>query len=70
MKRNQMAWWLWAVGTVVVVLSWMRIVSIAIGWCGFAIGLVGSVISWGLRPPSRERPAQPPNIEKSDDHVA
>jgi len=52
MKRNQIAWWLWAIGTVLVVLSWMGIVSVTVGWGGFAIGLVGSAISWGLRPPS------------------
>lgn len=45
MKRNQIAWWLWAIGTVLV-LSWMGIVSVTVGWGGFAIGLVGSAISW------------------------
>jgi len=52
MKRNQIAWYLWAIGTLLVVLSWVGVVSPTIGWCGFAIGLVGTVISWGLRPPS------------------
>lgn len=62
MHRNQIAWWLWAVGTVLIVMSWFDIVSTTIGWCGFAIGLVGSAISWGLRPP----PAEPP---KNDDSL-
>jgi hypothetical protein len=52
MKRNQIAWWFWAIGTVLVVLSWFDVVSTTVGWCGFALGVVGSVISWGLRPPS------------------
>lgn len=52
MKRNQIAWCLWAIGTALVVLSWVGVVSTTIGWCGFAVGLVGTVISWGLRPPS------------------
>jgi len=51
MKRQQIAWWLWAVGTVVIVLSWANLVSPIIGWCGFGIGLVGSVVGWGFRPP-------------------
>ena len=70
MKRNQIAWWLWAVGMTLVVLSWLDVVSHTVGWCGFAIGLVGSVISWGLRPPRAEPPAEPPDppeFEKKDD---
>ncbi|MEO7325140.1 MAG: hypothetical protein ABIW82_09965 [Dokdonella sp.] len=51
MRKNQVAWWLWATGTVLVVLSWINVVSHVIGWCGFAIGLAGTVLSWGIRPP-------------------
>jgi hypothetical protein len=58
MKRNQIAWWLWAVGTVLIVLNWTNVVSITIGWCGFSIGLVGSCLSWGLRPPAGDPPAK------------
>ena len=65
MKRNQIAWWLWAIGTVLIVLSWVDVVSTNIGWCGFALGLVGSVISWGLRPPR----AEPSEIDKNDDSL-
>ena len=67
MTRNQFAWWLWAIGTLLIVLSWFGIVSYNVGWGGFAIALVGSVISWGLRPPPAERPAEPPEFEKKDD---
>lgn len=52
MNRNQIAWWLWAIGTILVVMSWTGGVSTNVGWCGFALGLVGSFISWGPRPPS------------------
>ena len=52
MNRNQIAWCLWAVGTVLVALSWFGVVSTAVGWCGFGLGLVGSIISWGFSPPS------------------
>ena len=67
MTRNQIAWWMWAVGLVLVVLSWFDVVSTNLGWFGFAIGVFGSVISWGLRPPPADRPAEPPKIEKNDD---
>ena len=69
MKRNQIAWYMWAVGTVLVSLSWFDVVSPNIGWCGFALGLVGSSISWGLRPPSAQPPAEPAKIEETDDPV-
>ena len=54
MRRNQIAWWLWAGGTVLIVLSWLEVVSPTVGWIGFGIGFVGSVISWGVRPPRAE----------------
>lgn len=54
MKRNQIAWYMWAIGMALVVLSWLDVVSNTVGWCGFTIGLVGSAISWGLRPPRGE----------------
>jgi hypothetical protein len=70
MKRNQIAWWLWAVGTVLIVLSWFEVVSTAIGWCGFAIGMLGSVMGWGLRPPSsseaQTQAPEPPKIDHKD----
>lgn len=66
MKRNQIAWWMWAVGTVLIVLSWMDIVSATVGWCGFAIGIVGSAIGWGLRPPPGAARPEPPKIEHKE----
>lgn len=51
MSRQKIAWWLWAIGTTIIVLSWLNVVSSFIGWCGFGIGLTGSILSWGLRPP-------------------
>jgi hypothetical protein len=57
MSRDQIAWWLWAVGTVLIALSWFDIVPTTIGWLGFGIGMFGSVIGWGLRPPRKsDRP--------------
>lgn len=46
-----------------IVLSWLQVVSSTVGWIGFAIGLVGSVSSWGLRPPRGE---SEPKTEKKD----
>ncbi|MBL8262144.1 MAG: hypothetical protein JNM58_06960 [Xanthomonadaceae bacterium] len=53
MDRQQIAWWLWAIGTVIIVMSWFGGVSAVVGWCGFGIALVGSVLSWGVRPPRK-----------------
>jgi len=66
MKRNQIAWWLWAVGTVLIVLSWTDVVSTTVGWFGFAIGLTGSVLGWGLRPPSGDSRPNVQHDEKKD----
>ena len=52
MKRHRFAWYLWAIGTVLIALSWFSVVSNTVGWIGFAIGMVGSVIGWGFRPPA------------------
>ena len=54
--RGRAAWWLWCAGTALVVASWFDLVSPSIGWCGFGIGLLGSVVGWGLRPPSADSP--------------
>jgi uncharacterized protein YlxW (UPF0749 family) len=45
MRRTQIAYGLWAIGTVVIVLSWFGLVNPIIGWGGFAVALVGSIIS-------------------------
>jgi len=47
MNRQQISWGLYAVGTVLIVLSWFDVVSTTIGWCGFGIAIVGNVISGG-----------------------
>lgn len=67
MRRNQLAWWLWAAGTVLIVLSWLGAVSTIVGWCGFVIGLVGSVLSWGLRPPRNDTAKTPPSATSQRD---
>jgi hypothetical protein len=70
MARNQLAWWLWAVGTVLIVLTWVEAVSPTVGWCGFGIGLVGSIIAWGLRLPQRgPQPALSKTEKKDSDNV-
>ena len=51
MNRQQIAWWMWAIGSVLIALSWFSVVSHAVGWMGFGIGMFGSVLGWGLRPP-------------------
>jgi hypothetical protein len=66
MKRFQIAYGLWVVGTALIVLSWFNIVSPTAGWIGFGIGLIGSGISWSLPPPSSTSQADAGNLEKND----
>ena len=66
MTRNQIAWWLWAGGTVLIVLTWMEVVSPTVGWLGFGIGLIGSVLSWGVRPPRGDAPPETPKVEEKE----
>lgn len=41
----RLAWIIWSVGTVLIVLSWTDTVSATIGWVGFVIAFVGVAIS-------------------------
>jgi hypothetical protein len=63
MKRNQIAWYLWFIGTVLIVLSWFKVVNNTIGWCGFGMGMVGSVMSWGVRPPKSISEQEQPKLD-------
>ena len=67
MNRQKLAWWLWACGTVLIVLSWFGIVSYTVGWIGFAIGIVGSVIGWGLVPPQNQSPSMAQEADATND---
>jgi len=42
-------------GTALVVLSWTHIVNDSIRLCGFGLGLVGTILTWGLRLPKNPR---------------
>jgi hypothetical protein len=41
----QIAWVLWIIGTIVIVLSWSGAVSNLVGWGGFAVALIGTLLS-------------------------
>ncbi|MCK6460206.1 MAG: hypothetical protein L6Q95_09980 [Planctomycetes bacterium] len=59
--RKRRLTWLVACASVLIALSWFDVVSHAVGWCGFAIGMAGSVIGWGFRPPQADsRGERPP----------
>lgn len=66
MKRHEYAWYFWCAGTIIIVLSWFDVVSTKIGWLGFGIALIGSVMSWGLRPPHSNPPNDVYNTENKD----
>ena len=45
MRLNQLAWVLWIAGTVLIVGSWTRAISPTVGWIGFGIAALGSLLS-------------------------
>ena len=57
---------LWIIGTVLIVLSWIRAASAAVGWAGFVVSLVGVAISWFATRekalPPELRPASPSGV--------
>lgn len=38
------AWLFWIIGTILIVSSWYGLVRIELGWFGFAVALLGSVL--------------------------
>lgn len=44
MSLLHVAWALWIGGTVVVLLSWVDVVGIPVGWGGFAVAIVGMIL--------------------------
>jgi hypothetical protein len=40
---------IWMVGTAIVILSWVDVVSPQVGWIGFAIAGIGWLVSLGLK---------------------
>ena len=52
---KELAWPLWIVGMVLVVLSWVHVVSHTVGWIGFG-GAVAGWALWRVGGGSREEP--------------
>ena len=46
MRREYIPYWIWAIGTVLIALSWFGLVSSDVGWGGFAAALIGSIMSF------------------------
>jgi membrane-bound ClpP family serine protease len=39
-------WVLWIGGTILILASWVDVVSPTVGWVGFAIALIGTLLSF------------------------
>ena len=46
MEKHQLLYIIWGGGSLLIVGSWLRIVSEKIGWYGFGIAGLATVISW------------------------
>jgi hypothetical protein len=44
-RLNQATWTLWWAGTILIVLSWFKVVSNTVGWIGFAAALASTFVS-------------------------
>jgi hypothetical protein len=59
-------WAIWIGGTILIVASWADIVSPTIGWVGFGVALLGTLLSFGAQKrPHRLRP-EPPEVGHED----
>lgn len=46
MTIYRLAWSLWIVGTILILLSWTNSVTPEVGWTGFVMALIGALLSW------------------------
>lgn len=55
-RRHKIIWGGWLLGTALVLLSWIDVVDARIGWAGFSIAAIASLLS---RVPEREASTEP-----------
>lgn len=49
MRLYKLSWILWIAGTILVVGSWVGFVSVSVGWFGWCIALLGTILSFASR---------------------
>jgi hypothetical protein len=49
MRKSSLIWVVWWIGTILIVLSWVRVVSFTVGWIGFGIAVFALVTSVFIR---------------------
>src|SRR5687767_10418975 len=49
LRFDQAVWGVWWAGTILIVLSWIDVVSNTVGWIGFAAALASTVVSVVIR---------------------
>jgi membrane-bound ClpP family serine protease len=59
---------LWVVGTILIVLGWVDVVDKRVAWAGFAVALVGAILTWLPRrkATSTQTGNDPPGAPRSD----
>ena len=63
MELYKLAWLIWIVGTILIVLSWDGTVSAEVGWAGFVTALLGVGLSFipHIHAKLRKHPRIPPH---------
>jgi len=56
-------WAMWIVGTILIVASWVNIVNPTVGWVGFGVALLGTLLSFGAQQRHQQIKPQPPEID-------
>ena len=46
MNLQKISWALWIVGVILILLSWTETVSKPVGWAGFGVAALGSILGW------------------------
>jgi hypothetical protein len=62
MSVHKLSWALWIGGTILIAASWIDVVTPQIGWVGFGIAVVGTMLSRVNSQPRIEEPKQAPAV--------
>lgn len=66
MSLNAACWLMWIAGTIVIVLSWVNVVTPQTGWFGFGLAIFGTLLSSIARSRSAKSSDAPEEFGRSE----